>query len=479
MPREWVGVWDCGLPAEAFWALRSDLGFDRFFCRLDGHQYTSIKDDRTTTPGRIDREYKLCSSENPVPKILRGVLPKMDEYSFRIVCSFHTHQFDEAHPYEYQTFFPVLADRITVTGIQWCEPVSSTSCRLHCRVNVGVRVVAVGGAAEKALEASMRDAYQQLADRAVMYVEQQQRTNGAQQRSNGAQVRRPPPSLMNGRGGLSALSDLAALAEEARVTTPAQRTPTTTTPLSKATPTRQQPPPLLQPTMTTTPSAAASSSTAVRAAASSLSELEKKREEEESPLSVAMVHLIHCLAPNVGATLDVGANAEVREAQMMQDFQAMRSQLVAANKALAKAQAEVAELTASLQASILSRKTQAEKGIALERELAEQRSAAAAASSSVEVDEDEVAALRASLKARDLEISTLSRHLQAERAARAREKAAAAAAAAAMVAKPATPTLPLPSSGGATNGHSNGHHYSPPPRHHAPPPSLPAGYIAE
>ena len=164
----------------------------------------------------------------------------------------------------------------------------------------------------------------------------------------------------------------------------------------------------------------------------------------------------------------------------MQDFQAMRSQLVAANKALAKAQAEVAELTASLQASILSRKTQAEKGIALERELAEQRSAAAAASSSVEVDEDEVAALRASLKARDLEISTLSRHLQAERAARAREKAAAAAAAAAaMVAKPATPTLPLPSSGGATNGHSNGHHYSPPPRQHAPPPSLPAGYIAE
>ena len=103
MVREFTVVMPCNMAADEFWALRSDTGFDDFFAKLDKQTFTCFKNEAFTKDGQshIKREFKLSASENPVPKALRGFLPKgIEDFSLRVNCSFATDVFDEAHPCE-------------------------------------------------------------------------------------------------------------------------------------------------------------------------------------------------------------------------------------------------------------------------------------------------------------------------------------------------------------------------------------------
>ena len=100
--REFTISLPCPMAAEEFWALRSDTGFDDYFAALDRQQFQCLKNDvHSGADGhqRIYREFKLCALDNPIPKALRGLLPKgVDSTSLRVNCSFATERFDEAHP---------------------------------------------------------------------------------------------------------------------------------------------------------------------------------------------------------------------------------------------------------------------------------------------------------------------------------------------------------------------------------------------
>ena len=89
MVKELSFVLPCAMPAEDFWSLRSDTGFDEYFCRQDGQIYellhNSVSRD-ATGHDCISREYKLSVRDNPVPKFARGALPKVDDFAFRVKC---------------------------------------------------------------------------------------------------------------------------------------------------------------------------------------------------------------------------------------------------------------------------------------------------------------------------------------------------------------------------------------------------------
>ena len=173
MVREFSRGLECAMSAADFWALRSDTGFDDFFAKIDKQVFKLIQNDlQHDEKGRpfINRQLKLTLLENPVPASMRKMFGVSDEFAFKVKCAFHTELYDEAHPFTYQTFFPVLTDKIEVTGLQWCVPLTESTCTLCAAIRVRVAIPGIGGTVEKAVEKSMRAAYKELPRRSLEYV---------------------------------------------------------------------------------------------------------------------------------------------------------------------------------------------------------------------------------------------------------------------------------------------------------------------
>ena len=98
-----------------------------------------------------------------MPKSVRSMVGSGDDFSYRVHYRFHRDAFDEAHPFRYTTEFPVLSERIKVEGRQWLIPVSPRACTFRAVIQLSILVSGVGGAAERAVEKSMRAAYAELA----------------------------------------------------------------------------------------------------------------------------------------------------------------------------------------------------------------------------------------------------------------------------------------------------------------------------
>ena len=151
----------------------------------------------------MSRSSRLAFIESPLPASVQKLWGRSD-IAFTVRACFHKHVYDRAHPYTYSTEFPVMSDRISVEGAQWCEPISPHRCRLCARVSVSVRIVGVGGQIEKSIERGMRDAYATVAPRQRDYMQLQ--------REQGVREYTPPPSpLPDGAALASTTCDAASL----------------------------------------------------------------------------------------------------------------------------------------------------------------------------------------------------------------------------------------------------------------------------
>jgi hypothetical protein len=139
MPREISITMTMNTPAEAFWALRMDRGFDAFCAQLDS-QILHLEPDELSTDAEglvhVEQRCRLQMRENPVPASVRRMVACPDEFSYRMCYSFHRDAFDAEHPFRYTTEFPVLTDRIKVAGRQWLEPISASCCRFRAVIQL-------------------------------------------------------------------------------------------------------------------------------------------------------------------------------------------------------------------------------------------------------------------------------------------------------------------------------------------------------
>ena len=356
----------CELPAARFWALRSDVGFDEYFTSCEGQGYTLIKND--LQDGKISREYKLSVQENPIPPALRGILPKLDEFFFRVVCSFHTELYDRAHPYTYQTFFPVMTDRICVTGKQYCEPLGPNACNLVSCVQIEVKFPPpMSWTAERSMEVQIKDAYAQLATRAKVYADRQVL---AATKASGASAAVPRPlrgGAAGGGGGAAAAARPPAptmdvhwdYSERSLLTSPPKppgaRLPGAAhTPLaSSKQPLRKSPP--LETGVTGAlwdgPVGTAGSSTHIPPLSSSASGGGIPAngggggpavfgQAGDLPEAIA-----RCLVPSVSSMLDNGARAVASEARLANEVSQLRLRVARAEAELATSKGEVGMLT--------------------------------------------------------------------------------------------------------------------------------------
>ncbi|KAL3902286.1 MAG: hypothetical protein SGPRY_012128 [Prymnesium sp.] len=154
--------------AEEFWSYRLDLDFDRLIAEADGQVVSLVRlDNKTDEHGHdmIDRDVRLTFKNNPVPKTLRSML-KDPEFAFNVTACWYKTLFDEAHAMVYSIKLPVFSDRISVNGQQWAEPISSTRCRLCCRVWCSVtRLPGISTQVAKGIEGGMQAAYKLLPKR--------------------------------------------------------------------------------------------------------------------------------------------------------------------------------------------------------------------------------------------------------------------------------------------------------------------------
>ena len=171
--REFEVTYPCDLSAEAFWALRSDSEFDEFFALCDNRIFVLEKLETLpdSSGGHLTKmEVKLVEKKNPIPKVLRGLLPNLKDFSVRVHSQFNPDKFDEANAFAYETIFPVFNDMVDVLGWQWCEPISPTMCLLKSRVRVAIRLPGAGKLAERAMESTIRKAYGEQPRRSCQYV---------------------------------------------------------------------------------------------------------------------------------------------------------------------------------------------------------------------------------------------------------------------------------------------------------------------
>lgn len=172
MPRVIQTGYVCNMSAEDFWALRQDIGFDEHIAAVDKQNAEWLVNEPSVDAegnGQIRRTTRLTYKENPIPKSVRGMVGDGD-FSFKVTSTLWTHLFDEAHPMAFKTGLPVFSDRISIEGIQWCEPISATQCKLCARVNVSVKVTGLSSQIEKTIEKGSKDAYAALPGHAEAYV---------------------------------------------------------------------------------------------------------------------------------------------------------------------------------------------------------------------------------------------------------------------------------------------------------------------
>ena len=179
---------ECALPADVYWRLKSDPGWDAYCDALDGNARTvlSSKEDN----GFMTVHASVRAKENPIPKALRRTLGVGPTFSFEITETWHRDRHDASHPATFETKPAVLPSKIRVGGKHWVVPDGPNKCVLHFRLDASVSVLGIGSKLAKGIASSAIDSYLSIPGRAVEYRHSQTETATAA----------PPVTLVSAQG---------------------------------------------------------------------------------------------------------------------------------------------------------------------------------------------------------------------------------------------------------------------------------------
>mmetsp|Transcript_13385 Transcript_13385/g.30278 ORF Transcript_13385/g.30278 Transcript_13385/m.30278 type:complete len:485 (-) Transcript_13385:455-1909(-) len=160
----------CDCSAADYWRLREHdgNGFDRFRAAADRncHEVLSMQEE----DGYIKRVSRVTACDNPIPCAMRKMLNVGDKFSFKITEHWWRDKYDAAHPLTMVTEPAVMAERIVVTGREWVEPTSATTCNLWFQLTVKVKIVGVGGAIAKGISDGTLGGYAAIPKHALAYL---------------------------------------------------------------------------------------------------------------------------------------------------------------------------------------------------------------------------------------------------------------------------------------------------------------------
>ncbi|KAL3910511.1 MAG: hypothetical protein SGPRY_009028 [Prymnesium sp.] len=160
----------CNCSASDYWRLRyhNKNGFDRFRAAADGNRHEVLLFDEDEQ-GFIKRVSKVSANVNPVPRSMRKMLGVGDEFYFKITECWWKDKYDGDHPLTMITEPAVMADKIVVTGQEWVEPTSETTCNLWFQLTV--KIYGVGSTIAKGISDGTVSGYASIPKFALEYLE--------------------------------------------------------------------------------------------------------------------------------------------------------------------------------------------------------------------------------------------------------------------------------------------------------------------
>lgn len=142
------------IPAEAYWGLRLDRGFDLFCaeedrCDFTLHSETEDEDEDGNTVVII--ESTVTYDRSAVPGPILSLLPKDEPFRLWSRFRFWSDLFDKEHLATFETRPSILSGKLIISGDVWCEPMGDSACQLHAHQCVSCKVFGVGGVIEAAI----------------------------------------------------------------------------------------------------------------------------------------------------------------------------------------------------------------------------------------------------------------------------------------------------------------------------------------
>jgi len=163
-------------PASETWRLRCDFDLERHIAGLNRRRLNLVEENTAEqdTPNEQTQRIVRCELEGEhLGGITMGAITSKDLVS-EISSTFFKHRFDEDHGATFAVEFVKVVLNVHISGHQWCEPETESSCFLCTHVKVSVKVPGVGSLIERQLERQMRASHAAFPHLADAYVKQQQ-----------------------------------------------------------------------------------------------------------------------------------------------------------------------------------------------------------------------------------------------------------------------------------------------------------------
>ena len=171
-------------PAMETWRLRCDFDLERHIAALNRRRLNLVEENTAEQGTHNEQTQRIvrCELEGEhLGGVTMGAITSKDLVS-EISSNFFKHHFDEDHGATFAVEFVKVVLNVHISGHQWCEPETATSCFLCTHVKVSVKVPGVGTLIERHLERQMRAshaAFPHLADAYVKLQQQEAATRSA------------------------------------------------------------------------------------------------------------------------------------------------------------------------------------------------------------------------------------------------------------------------------------------------------------
>ena len=163
-------------PASETWRLRCDFDLERHIAAINRRRLNLIEENTAEQGTHNEQTQRIvrCELEGEhLGGVTMGAIQSKDLVS-EISSTFFKHRFDEDHGATFAVEFVKVVLNVHISGHQWCEPETESSCFLCTHVKLSVKVPGVGSLIERQLERQMRASHAAFPHLADVYVKQQQ-----------------------------------------------------------------------------------------------------------------------------------------------------------------------------------------------------------------------------------------------------------------------------------------------------------------
>lgn len=170
--REFTVKCDCKLSAERLWALRRDFETDRWIAFQEERDVQLLEEteEKRGEHTIVLRKTSCRFVNNPIPTWLRGFI-KAETLTTMVTAEWNAKLYNKENCYSFTVNVPSVGDKLSLSGIQWVEPIDNTSCTVCSHVTVECNVPGVGSHVESGFQKELTRSYDRYPERIMEFMQ--------------------------------------------------------------------------------------------------------------------------------------------------------------------------------------------------------------------------------------------------------------------------------------------------------------------